>query len=435
MYLTRFAIQNIRAIAKMEWEVPLQRAPGWHVILGDNGSGKSSVLRSIALVIVGSSQARALRQDWRRWLSEAAEEGSIDLMLAPEPAFDKVTGGKPLKVPKRLEAHLSFARFEGGVDLFDLVTLARGAADPKRSLWAGGPGWFCASYGPFRRFTGGDEDYEKLFSTDPRLARHLSVFDESVALTEGLRWLQQLQFKKLEGDPEGALLGPLMEFINQPGFLPHQARLESITSREVMFVDGNGCRVPVEELSDGYRSILSMTFELSRQLAATYGPKRVFHPKDPTKVDVPGVVLIDEVDAHLHPTWQRRVGLWFREHFPKLQFIVTTHSPLVCQAAEVGTVWRLPKPGTDEEARQVTGVELDRLLYGNVLDAYGTGLFGEGVSRSQASKERLERLAALNLKEARKGLTAAERKEQKALRASQPTAAMTFHDSGAGSSK
>lgn len=261
------------------------------------------------------------------------------------------------------------------------------------------------------------------------------MFDESVALTEGLRWLQQLQFKKLEGDPEGDLLGPLKEFINQPEFLPHQARLENITSKEVMFVDGNGYRVPVEELSDGYRSILSMTFELIRQLAATYGPKRVFHPKDPTKVDVPGVVLIDEVDAHLHPTWQRRVGLWFREHFPKLQFIVTTHSPLVCQAAEVGTVWRLPKPGTDEEARQVTGVELDRLLYGNVLDAYGTGLFGEGVSRSQASKNRLERLAALNLKEARKGLTAAERKEQKALRASQPTAAMTFHDSGARGSK
>jgi hypothetical protein len=250
-----------------------------------------------------------------------------------------------------------------------------------------------------------------------------------VALTEGLRWLQQLQFKKLEGDAAGALLAPLKKFINQPGFLPHHAQLEKITSREVLFVDGNGYHVPVEELSDGYRSILSMTFELIRQLAACYGPKRVFHPKDPTKVDVPGVVLIDEVDAHLHPTWQRKVGLWFRTHFPKMQFIVTTHSPLVCQAAEVGTVWRLPRPGTDEEARQVTGVELDRLIFGNVLDAYGTGLFGEDVSRSEKSKQRLQRLAELNLKEMRKGLSAAERKEQASLRASQPTSAMMVHDS------
>jgi hypothetical protein len=430
MYLTRFAIENIRAIEALEWEVPLQSAPGWHVILGDNGSGKSSVLRAIALGFVGPNQAMALRQDWARWLRSGGHS-SIELTLVPDSKFDKPVGKKSRVQPRKLELELRLVRLGEQVGLYNVVRLPKQGLDrrPGLSVWGGGPGWFCASYGPFRRFTGGDEDYDKLFSTAPQLARHLSVFDERVALTEGLRWLQQLQFKKLEGDPEGELLDPLLEFINQPDFLPHQARLEKISSREVLFVDGNGYRVPVEELSDGYRSILSMTFELIRQLAATYGPKRLFHPKDPTKVDVPGVVLIDEVDAHLHPTWQRRVGLWFRKHFPKMQFIVTTHSPLVCQAADVGTVWRLPKPGTDEEAKQVTGVELERLLYGNVLDAYGTGLFGEGVARSQVAKQRLQRLAELNLKEVRTGLTAAERKEQKDLRDSQPTAALTVHDS------
>lgn len=437
MYLTRFTIENIRAIESLEWKVPLRSAPGWHVILGDNGSGKSSVLRAIALGFVGPTQAMALRQDWARWLRKE-HSATIALTLVPNSKLDKLVGKRPRAQPQKLELELLFLRIREHVQLFGVVEppgRRGGKQDSSQSVWGGEPGWFCASYGPFRRFTGGDEDYEKLFATAPQLARHLSVFDESVALTEGLRWLQQLQFKKLEGDPEGELLDPLLEFINQPDFLPHQVRLKHISSREVLFVDGNGYRVPVEELSDGYRSILSMTFELIRQLAATYGPKRLFHPKDPTKVDVPGVVLIDEVDAHLHPTWQRRVGLWFREHFPKVQFIVTTHSPLVCQAADVGTVWRLPKPGTDEEAKQVTGVELDRLLYGNVLDAYGTGLFGEGVARSQVAKQRLQRLAELNLKEVRSGLTAAERKEQKALRASQPTAALTVHDSADRSAK
>jgi len=430
MYLTRFAIQNIRAIEALEWEIPLQSAPGWHVILGDNGSGKSSVLRAIALGLVGPTQAMALRQDWARW-SRRKLDGTIKLTLVPDSKLDKLVGKKSRALPRKLELKLFLVQWVEQVRPMGLISLPvrGGSDDPDKSIWGGGAGWFCASYGPFRRFTGGDEKYETLFSTAPQLARHLSVFDESVALTEGLRWLQQLQFKKLEGDPEGELLEPLLEFINQPDFLPHRARLKDISSREVLFVDGNGYRVPVEELSDGYRSILSMTFELIRQLAATYGPKRLFHPKDPTKVAVPGVVLIDEVDAHLHPTWQRRVGLWFREHFPKVQFIVTTHSPLVCQAADVGTVWRLPRPGTDEEAKQVTGVELDRLLYGNVLDAYGTGLFGEGIARSPVAKQRLQRLAELNLKEVRSGLTAAERKEQKALRASQPTAALTVHDS------
>ncbi|HEX5753129.1 MAG TPA: AAA family ATPase [Archangium sp.] len=431
MYLTRFRIENIRAIQKLDWQIPLQRAPGWHVILGDNGSGKSSVLRSIALALVGPDDVDALRQDWGRWPRERKSPGVIDLTLIPDSKLDKFEGRVSEKHAHKLKITLALtSAFSGRIRPMPLIFDGpEYRIDPSKHVWSGRSGWFCASYGPFRRFTGGDEDYEKLFLANPQLARHISVFDESVALTEGLRWLQQLRFKRLEKDPEGALLKPLVKFINQPGFLPHRARLFKISSREVIFLDGNDYPVPVQDLSDGYRSILSMTFELIRQLAATYGPKHVFHPKDPTKVNVPGVVLIDEVDAHLHPTWQRKVGLWFREHFPKMQFIVTTHSPLVCQAAEVGSVWRLPRPGTDEDARQVTGVELERLIFGNVLDAYGTGLFGEDVARSEQSKQRLQRLAKLNLKEMRQGLSAAERREQTALRASLPTASMAVHDS------
>jgi hypothetical protein len=169
-----------------------------------------------------------------------------------------------------------------------------------------------------------------------------------------------------------------------------------------------------------------MTFELIRQLAMTYGPKRIFDRKDPTKIIVPGVVLIDEIDAHLHPTWQRRVGRWFREHFPTMQFIVTTHSPLICQAADIGSVFRLARPGSDEEAGMVTGIALDRLLFGNVLDAYGTGAFGEVATRSEEAQARLARLAELNQKELGEGLSANERKEQGKLRSILPTAASSM---------
>lgn len=191
-------------------------------------------------------------------------------------------------------------------------------------------------------------------------------------------------------------------------------------------MDGSGCSVSVLELSDGYRSILSMTFELIRQMVAIYGPDRVFAPGDPTRIIPPGVVLIDEVDAHLHPTWQREIGKWFTKHFPNIQFIVSTHSPLVCQAAEHGTIFRLPRPGTDETGEMVTGRDLERLVYGNVLDAYGTDLFGESVEQSDTGRERLERLAQLNVKELRKGLTDEERREQEALRGTQPSASGTL---------
>jgi hypothetical protein len=165
-----------------------------------------------------------------------------------------------------------------------------------------------------------------------------------------------------------------------------------------------------------------MTFELIRQMTNEFEQHRVFDPADPTRIIVPGVVLIDEVDAHLHPTWQRRVGLWFRTHFPKMQFIVTTHSPLVCQAADVGSVFRLPTPGTNQKAEMVAGKELDRLLYGNVLDAYGTEMFGSNVARSERSLYMSSRLAELNQKEVYTGLTPEEREEQKKLRATLPSA-------------
>jgi hypothetical protein len=214
--------------------------------------------------------------------------------------------------------------------------------------------------------------------------------------------------------------------VNQPDFLPHGARLHEIPSKGVSIVDGNGFDLAVEDLSDGYRSILSMTFELVRQLSNTYGPERIF-AADGTSVVAPGVVLIDEIDAHLHPTWQRRAGLWFRQHFPRLQFIVTTQCPLVCQSAEHGTVFRLARPGADETARMITGHELDRLIYGDVLDSYGTGLFGDGVTRSASSRRLLQRLAELNVRAPTPSqpLTRAEKAEHARLRTLLPTAGTT----------
>ncbi len=420
MHIRQITIKNIRSIKALSWKIEYGKEKGWHVIIGDNGSGKSTFLRCLALALVGPVEAVALRQNWNDWLSQNQSSGSIQLDLDYDDKSDKFSGrGRKLK-NYYIAARITFTKQENEVKIRE-VKLS--STDPERSVWGGKSGWFSVAYGPFRRFTGGDKDYDKIFYSNPKLAAHLSVFGEDVALTECLRWLQELQFKKLEKDPEGSILDSIQEFVNQPGFLPHQARLDHISSTGVEFIDGNGCRLPVEDLSDGYRSILSMTFELIRQLARVYGSKAIFASNDKTKIVPPGVVLIDEIDAHLHPTWQRRIGIWFREHFPNLQFIVTTHSPLICQAATIGTVWRLPKPGSNELGGMVTGKELDRLLYGNVLDAYGTEMFGADVTRSEESKQHLRRLAELNQKELYGQLTEDERKLQENLRAVMPTTA------------
>jgi len=64
----KIEIQNLRSIEHLVWEIDDQNACGWHVIIGDNGAGKSGVLRAVALSLVGPQEAPALRQDWNDWL-------------------------------------------------------------------------------------------------------------------------------------------------------------------------------------------------------------------------------------------------------------------------------------------------------------------------------------------------------------------------------
>ena len=235
-----------------------------------------------------------------------------------------------------------------------------------------------------------------------RFAAHLSVFDESVALTEPISWLKDLNYKSLEKDEESQhTLENLKKLINSRRlFYLIMHKLKALVQKAFSFKDGNGTTISVNQMSDGYRSILSMTFELIRQLVRVYGSELVFKniEKGEMFIDLPGVVLVDEIDAHLHPTWQTRIGHWFLKYFPKLQFIVTTHSPLVCRAAEKGSIWRLAAPGSDEKSGEITGVDRERLIYGNIFDAYGTEVFGEDVSISQDSVEKQEELVKLSKK-------------------------------------
>lgn len=423
MYVKRVDITHVRAVRKISWVLPAAASrPGWHVVVGDNGSGKTSFLRSIGLALVGPATALQLRQSWDQWLTKGQAKGRIRVRLERDAHYDKLSGKGGPPAGGVYEAMIALTR-KG-----EEVTLT-GGGSAMRHVWGKGDGWFAASYGPMRRFTGGDPDVRAMFYKLPRLGRHLSLFDERAALAESLDWLRELRFGQLANpaSAEAVLLESIQKFVNRRSFLPFHARLDRITATEVRFVDGNQADVEVENLSDGYRSVLSLTFELIRQLALSYGLDAVF-TGDPPRIDLPGVVLIDEIDAHLHPTWQLRIGTWFRRCFPRMQFIVTSHSPLVCRAADPGTVFRLPRPGHDEAGAMVTGDELKRLVYGNVLDAFGTEVFGEGVTSSEEGKRIRHELAELNVKEVRDSLTAAERKRQGELRRILPTAATSPDD-------
>jgi hypothetical protein len=227
------------------------------------------------------------------------------------------------------------------------------------------------------------------------------------------------------------ILNSVVAFLNESGFLPHGSQIESVDNEYVVIRDGNGALVPIDQLSDGYRSAMSLVIELIRQMFEIYGFEKmgIAMNSNPGTIQAPGVVAIDEVDAHLHPTWQRDIGRWLTRVFPKVQFIITTHSPIVCRAVsnekgEInGSVWRLPAPGNDEAFRRIEGLDLDQLIYGDVLDAYGTELFGSGVTRSKVGTQLVDRLAELNTAALERDLTEAEKQDRRRLRAIFPAEA------------
>lgn len=405
MYLKKVHIQNIKSIKDFEME--FEEPAGWHVLIGDNGAGKSTIVKSIALGLIGKEQSMGLRTDWKDWLNRTASKGEIFLEVQnsedDSPGFKHNADTQPCN---KLEFHRDSTAV---ILLEESILLGQRYLEDK--------GWFSAAFGPFRRFEGGNPEWKKVFEALPRLGAHLSIFGEDVALTESLEWLVKLNYQALEKHTDSFQLDCIKALVNSADFLPNGMRLERISSEGVQFANQEGELLSVGLLSDGFRSILSMTFELIRQMVRSYSPHQVFKNIQSGEmiIDLPGVVLIDEIDVHLHPNWQTRIGQWFTKYFPKIQFIVTTHSPLICRASEKGSIWRLVAPGSEEKSGQVSKEDADRLIFGNILDAYGTEVFGKSAVRSTKSDEKLERLGRLNMLAALGKISEEEKVERQSL--------------------
>lgn len=98
---------------------------------------------------------------------------------------------------------------------------------------------------------------------------------------------------------------------------------------EIMYRESKGKSFSLGQLSSGYQSIIWMVLEIAYRMA-------VLNPnlKGNISIDTPGIVLIDEIDLHLHPEWQWKIIGALKSVFPKVQFIATTHSPIILSSCK-----------------------------------------------------------------------------------------------------
>lgn len=408
MHIASLALRNVKCLPRYDFAVSPEEAAGWHVFLGGNGAGKTTFIRSLALALAGPSDIGALNvgRRWRRQGAGHLEIGSIELEATRDAKWDAVSEFFRQDVDDAIRGVVIFQPEELSSSPFDLIQF-QGLEGASATYWDPScAGWFGACYGAYRRLTGGNPSYEAFVNEYERLAPYSTAFNESFALAEGLDWLLQIQRRALiglRGKPDRVAektVAAVMRLLNEDVFpkekqsdkagvrlFPRLATVDAVTDTDVVFEVAGGAKVSAKHMSDGFRAVTSLVLDILRHMTVRWGAERVFDrilKRNELVIDAPGVVGIDEIDVHLHFSWQHRIGRWFKAVFPNVQFIVATHSPIICQ--EATSIWRMPreKEGAVEDKGEwrLPEEEYRNFVDGNILDALRSDLFGKRVSQS-----------------------------------------------------
>lgn len=331
MWLEKFELENIKCFQTLKLKLGDTKLPyRWVTLLGENGTGKSTILQALALLMAGPEGSIQLLSRPDGWVRAEENPGKITLRLHQgenDPGSYKehkpfrytfyVTGSQKVTINNKV--------FTAPVITEDtnnrvIPWLREYALSPK------GKGWFGAGYGAFRRLTRVNRILVPQLKEPLRYTNFSTQFNENEPLEAFEQWMVYLDYRIEKGkDPLAQKQRELMiDTINK--LLPKGNSFDSIDNSGRIWFRVGSVKVPTVALSDGFRSILALAGDLVWRLIEAF-------PESNSPLEEEGVVLIDELDIHLHPTWQYEIADWLQTTFPKLQFIVATHSPIIAAGA------------------------------------------------------------------------------------------------------
>ena len=276
-FVERFELHNIRAFEKLELRASIgsSNSGEWLVLLGENGTGKSTILQSLACALVGQAGAESTRIKATDLLRRGCDRGQVKV---------HVTG---------MSTPIVMTLFRRG---------NRIKVDPPE------PKLMVLGYGATRLLTEGKGN--KLSGSRFRIN---NLFDPYARLSDGRPWLYEAT--KAEFDRFVRSLSALLPRADGARFSRRAGRI---------YVETPGVRDTLDTLSSGYQAVLALALDIMSVMRLGW--------QDMASAE--GIVLIDEVDAHLHPRWKMRIVQRLREVFPRMQFIATSHEPLTLRGLE-----------------------------------------------------------------------------------------------------
>lgn len=276
---------------------------------------------------------------------------------------------------------------------------------------------FLASYGASRMVSNQESELSQYRNSSPQIDRSISILRDGEPILDPTVWLKKINYERISQNLpiEKHLEGAVIDLLND-GLFPDGFQISKVDYEGLWFIK-NDTLINIDSMSDGYRSVCALVLDIIRMLVihVPMGAKEGFYILDgqvktdigikiryaepgsnvSVYVDNCGTVLIDEASTYLHPSWQKKLGFWLKEHFPNIQFIVTTHSPLICHAADPGGLIRLPSPDEDRTIERVEGEQFNRIVNGTMDQAATSELFGLDTTRSEHSEQLRRELAEI----------------------------------------
>lgn len=337
VYFTSLEIENVKCFGSKQ-PLKLTDSDGnlsrWTLILGDNGFGKTTLLKCLAWMIPVRAPDENAQKRIKPLMDQFDDESEYEKLIrlgsdvktkiSATFSYGVALGSKPL-ADSTVLVEMNFERINNELEIIT-PKLANVKEFITPALYA---------YGASRHMV--RDNFDDLGLKDPLY----NLFSESADLYDAEQILTNLEFTSIkENDPNGkitlllnklkTILNDLLPAVKTPDAIIINAPFneDGVVNKnrvEIKTDDGN---VPLFDLSLGYKTMLAWTLDLAVRM--------LWQNLDKEKpLEQPAIVIIDEIDLHLHPKWQRIVREHLTHHFPKTQFICTAHGPFMAQSSEL----------------------------------------------------------------------------------------------------
>ncbi|MFM7584984.1 MAG: AAA family ATPase, partial [Caldilinea sp.] len=315
MWIESITLDNIKCFEQQEIKFTQNpnargqrsRPYRWITLLGENGVGKSTILQALGLLLAGPEAAKELAPRPTGWARDERAPGALKVVLHKEDGDDGVYG------EDKVRTTFSYSMFVTGSTAVEVGKDKQTYTEPalieestKILSWlranafaSGNRGWFAVGYGAFRRLTRVSQVLIPSLDQPKRSSNFITQFNEDAPLSSFERWMVYLDYRlaKDASDDKARQMRRVGEEAIT-ALLPGDVRIEGVTKEGLIQFAVDGQRVATVGLSDGFRSVIALAGDLIWRLLQAFPDL-----EDPTAAS--GVVLIDELDIHLHPSWQR----------------------------------------------------------------------------------------------------------------------------------